>query len=66
LSEKCDEQVGSDGYLVPDINPEWCLNYRGDYKNLITKPISTHDLICWSFQVARGMEYLASRNVCFQ
>ncbi len=24
---------------------------------------STCDLICWSFQVARGMDYLSGRNV---
>jgi len=69
LSEKYDDsstQIGSDGYLVPDeVEPEWRSNYRGDYKNLIVKPSCTHDLICWSFQVARGMEYLASRKVYF-
>lgn len=27
--------------------------------------ISTTDLVCWSFQVASGMNYLVSRNVCF-
>ena len=25
--------------------------------------ISTRDLICWSFQIARGMEYLVSKKV---
>lgn len=25
--------------------------------------VTTTDLICWSFQVARGMDYLASRKV---
>jgi len=66
--EKFDDSgsaIGTDGYLVPDTaEPEWRSNYRGDYKNLIVKPSCTHDLICWSFQVARGMEYLASRKVC--
>lgn len=67
-SEKYEDsstQLGSDGYLVPDeAEPEWRSNYRGDYKNLIIKPSTTHDLLCWTFQVARGMEYLASRKVC--
>lgn len=41
--------------------PECRSNYRGDYKG--ARPICTYDLLCWSFQVARGMEYLASRKV---
>lgn len=44
------------------IQPEWRSNYRGDYKGT-TNPVSTHDLLCWGFQVARGMDYLASRKV---
>ncbi|XP_025418891.1 vascular endothelial growth factor receptor 1 isoform X3 [Sipha flava] len=65
VPEKPDDsstQIGSDGYLVAD-EPEWRSNYRGDYNNLIIKPLCTHDLLCWSFQVARGMEYLASRKI---
>jgi len=27
--------------------------------------LTTKDLVCFSFQIARGMEYLASRNVCY-
>ena len=45
------------------IQPEWRSNYRGDYKGDV-KPVSTRDLITWSFQVARGMEYLASERFC--
>ena len=26
-------------------------------------PLSTKDLICYAFQIARGMDYLASKNV---
>lgn len=28
-----------------------------------SQPFTTSDLVCWSFQVARGMHYLASRKV---
>ncbi|CAH0548058.1 unnamed protein product [Brassicogethes aeneus] len=44
------------------IQPDWRSNYKGDYKGNV-KPICTKDLICWAFQVSRGMEYLASRKV---
>jgi len=27
------------------------------------RPISTRDLISWAYQIARGMDYLASRKV---
>lgn len=33
-----------------------------DYKGPM-RVVTTTDLVCWSFQVARGMEYLASRKV---
>lgn len=42
--------------------PHWRLNYRGDYKGDV-KPLCTKDLLVWAFQLARGMEFLASRNV---
>ncbi|KAL0273366.1 UNVERIFIED_CONTAM: hypothetical protein PYX00_006049 [Menopon gallinae] len=43
--------------------PQWCANLQGDYKRYDLEELSTSTLICWSFQVARGMEYLASRRV---
>lgn len=57
--------LGEDGVTLSNnsIQPEWRSNYKGDYKGNV-KPISTSDLLAWSFQVARGMEYLASRKVC--
>jgi hypothetical protein len=38
-------------------------HYRGVYQYRDVRPITTTDLLCWSFQLARGMEYLSSRNV---
>ena len=43
--------------------PGWRANMRGDYDNQTIRPICTKDLIGWSYQVARGMEYLASKKV---
>lgn len=34
-------------------------------ENDIDRPLYTHDLISWAFQVSRGMAYLAGRRVCF-
>lgn len=28
-----------------------------------TSPLTTSDLLCWAFQIARGMDYLAWRKV---
>lgn len=42
--------------------PDWRSNYKGDYKGIVS-PITTRDLLCYAFQVARGMEYLNSRKV---
>lgn len=41
----------------------WNGNYHGVYNYKDIKSLTTSDLLCWSFQIARGMEYLASRKV---
>ena len=41
----------------------WRLNYDGDTRDQSTQLICTRDLLCWSFQIARGMQYLADRKV---
>ncbi|XP_021947889.1 platelet-derived growth factor receptor beta isoform X3 [Folsomia candida] len=38
-------------------------HYRGDYQHVEVRPIRSVDLLGWAFQMARGMEYLASRKV---
>ncbi|KAG8226012.1 hypothetical protein J437_LFUL004133 [Ladona fulva] len=43
--------------------PGWHTNYKGDYARRDVRPICTRDLVCWAFQVARGIDYLASRRV---
>jgi FMS-like tyrosine kinase 1 len=42
--------------------PLWRSNYAADYKGP-ARHVNTSDLVCWSFQVARGMDYLATRKV---
>lgn len=42
--------------------PLWRTNYGMDYKGP-ARTVNTSDLVCWGFQVARGMDYLSSRKV---
>ncbi|XP_065214730.1 vascular endothelial growth factor receptor 1-like [Planococcus citri] len=60
-----DTPIGSDGYLINNdlYDPESRSIYMSDYDADDIKVIKTIDLICWSYQVARGMEYLATRKV---
>ncbi|KAL1129987.1 hypothetical protein AAG570_012930, partial [Ranatra chinensis] len=51
-----------DGYLVSK-EPDWRSSYQGDHGAKNDRPICSQDLLCWSYQIARGMEYLASRKV---
>lgn len=56
--------VGEDNMVLSNnsVQPAWRSNYKMDYKGPM-RVVTTTDLVCWSFQVARGMEYLASRKV---
>ncbi|KAG5886437.1 hypothetical protein JTB14_035727 [Gonioctena quinquepunctata] len=56
--------TGEEGVTLSNnsVQPEWRSNIGGDYKEN-SAPVSTKDLVAWSFQVAGGMEYLASRKV---
>ena len=35
-----------------------------EHEDLYKRVLTLEDLICYSFQVAKGMEFLASRKVC--
>lgn len=56
--------TGEDNLVLSNnsTQPAWRSNYRMDYKGP-ARTVTTTDLLCWSFQVARGMQYLASRKV---
>ena len=47
--------------------PDWSINYEASNEQVIEtdelSPVSTRDLICWSFQIARGMDFLVSKKV---
>ena len=43
--------------------PALLWNYQPDAENAWSPTFSTQDLISWSFQIARGMDYLASKKV---
>ena len=43
--------------------PGWRANVRGDYDTETLRPIATKDLICWAYQISRGMDYLAKQRV---
>uniref|UniRef100_A0A6B2EPK2 Putative vascular endothelial growth factor receptor 1-like isoform x3 n=1 Tax=Phlebotomus kandelakii TaxID=1109342 RepID=A0A6B2EPK2_9DIPT len=55
---------GEDNMVLSNnsVQPAWRSNYRMDYKGP-ARNVTTSDLVCWGFQVARGMDYLASRNI---
>ncbi|KAG5675894.1 hypothetical protein PVAND_005754 [Polypedilum vanderplanki] len=56
--------TGEDNALLSNNSdqPLWRSNYGADYKGP-ARTVCTSDLVCWAFQVARGMDYLATRKV---
>lgn len=56
--------AGEDNLVLSNnsVQPAWRSNYKMDYKGP-QRIVTTTDLVCWSFQIARGMDYLASRKV---
>ena len=58
------EEVDSNSTVLLSGNAaHWPTNYRGDYRDQPARTICTHDLICWAYQIARGMAYLAKKKV---
>lgn len=55
--------ITCDRYIVP-LEEESSIIHRDDHDGETgQQSLCTHDLIYWSYQIARGMEYLASRKV---
>ncbi|CAG7717465.1 unnamed protein product [Allacma fusca] len=61
MSFVSDDPAGTDGRRMSTDSA--CMSYRGDYQNQEVGHITTTSLVCWAFQIANGMDYLARRNV---
>ncbi|CAB3362879.1 Hypothetical predicted protein [Cloeon dipterum] len=61
----CDNRYHGEATSATDgssVTEHWTTKYRSDFKGELNR-ITTKDLVCWSYQVARGMQYLASRRI---
>lgn len=55
----------SDEYNEEPQRPGWSCDLQEDSEivNRIANLVTTRDLICWTYQIARGMDYLVSKKV---
>lgn len=58
----CAHQESSDGYLIP-CNIEKLFECDSTPPTDTGESISTKDLVSWSYQIARGMDYLSGKKV---
>lgn len=65
--EECSRGTESNDTSVtveePVTEPIQIINYEGDFTDSDSDPIGTRDLLCWAWQVSRGMNYLSSKRV---
>lgn len=60
----CTLQISSDDHFdANEVGPKTQLGHQRRNKNTDNKSLSTKDLLCWSFQISKAMEFLASKNV---
>ena len=58
-----DEGSVCSGSSNSDPPVQWTSNYPPEDEEDTSEPFRTQELMCWSFQIARGMKHLASRKV---
>lgn len=62
-----DNQVQQNDPAEDQQQPEWSINYKTNgafLNNEQSVSLSTRELVYWSFQIARAMDYLSSKKVC--
>lgn len=64
--DSCGFQIEFDGCQDDHVPPGCRFNYQEENNEISNgKTISTCDLIYWSFQISKGMEYISNRKVSF-